>query len=96
MTIGQRLKKLRESNKLGQKEIASILGMSDSGYSCYESDIRIPTTKNIIKLAKFYGVSSDYILGLEQKCLNAKGISKRIEILEKQILEFKQYINSFK
>ena len=96
MTIGQRLRKLRESHNLGQKEVAGILGMSESGYSCYENDLRIPTTKNIIKLSEYYNVSTDYILGLEQKHLTVKELSKWVEDLEKQIIELKKYIDSFK
>lgn len=95
MTIGGRLRSLREKHNLGQKEIADILNISDSGYSCYENNLRIPTTKNLIKLAKYYNVSTDYILGIEQKCLNAKDISNRVNDLERQILEFKKYIDSF-
>lgn len=94
MTIGQRLTKLREEHKLGQKEVASILGMSDSGYSCYENDIRLPTTKNIIILAKYYDVTSDYILGIEHKYLSINDVSKRVGELERQISEFKSFIEN--
>lgn len=97
MTIGERLKKLRLDNNLGQKEIADLLDLSDSGYSCYENDIRIPTTKNLIKLAEYYNVSSDYILGINEKPYpSISDVSKRVDELEKQILEFKKYINSYK
>lgn len=96
MTIGKRLRKLRESCNLGQKEIADILGLSDSAYSCYENDIRIPPTKNIIKLAKYYNVTSDYILGLENRCLNISNIEEYISKFEKQMSDFKEYLRKFK
>lgn len=96
MTIGKRLRKLRESYNLGQKEIADILELSDSAYSCYENDIRIPPTKKIIKLAEFYNVTSDYILGLENKCLNINNVTEHVSKLEKQLSEFKEYIKKFK
>ena len=46
-----------------QTEVAKILGMSQTGYSKYETgENDIPTTI-LIKLARFYGTSIDYILG---------------------------------
>lgn len=96
LTTGGRLRQLREEKKLGQKEIASILGMSDSGYSCYENDIRIPTTQNLIKLAEFYNVTTDFILGIDGKYMNVNDVSKRVQALEKQISEFKSYIENYK
>ncbi|MBQ7035173.1 MAG: helix-turn-helix transcriptional regulator [Clostridia bacterium] len=59
----QRLRNLREDKDLSQKELAKILGMSQTGYSKYETgENDIPTTI-LIKLADFYGTSIDYILG---------------------------------
>ncbi len=59
----QRLRNLREDKDLSQKELAKILGMSQTGYSKYETgENDIPTTI-LIKLADFYGTSTDYLLG---------------------------------
>ena len=59
-----RLKDLREDKDLKQIEIAKILGISQRGYSHYETgDNNIPTTI-LIKLADFYNTSIDYILGI--------------------------------
>lgn len=96
MTIGKRLRKLRESCNLGQKEIADILGLSDSAYSCYENDIRIPPTKNIIKLAQYYEVTSDYLLGLDNKCLNINNVAEYVAKLENQLSDFREYLHKFK
>jgi len=60
----KRIRDLREDSDLTQKQIAEILGMSQTGYSKYETgENDIPTTV-LIKLAQFYGVSIDYILGV--------------------------------
>jgi transcriptional regulator with XRE-family HTH domain len=97
VTIGERLRNLRMENNKGQKEIADLLGLSDSGYSCYENDITIPVTKNVIKLAEYYNVTTDYILCLDKKpCLSIEDVSRRVQSLEKQITEFKNYIDNFK
>ena len=59
-----RLKEIRKEKNLLQKEIANKLGMSQNGYSQYETDIsNIPTTK-LKKLAIIFNVSIDYILNL--------------------------------
>lgn len=58
------LKNLREENKLTQKEIANILNCSQTAYSKYEQGIRELPLSALIKLSKYYKVSTDYILGL--------------------------------
>ena len=59
-----RIRDLREDRDMNQTQIAKMLGMSQTGYSKYETgENDIPTTI-LIKLAKFYGTSVDYILGL--------------------------------
>lgn len=59
-----RIRDLREDRDLKQREIAEILNCSQRVYSNYErGDLDIPT-EVLIKLAKFYGTSVDYILGL--------------------------------
>lgn len=59
-----RLKDLREDKDLLQKEVANILNMSQTGYSKYEVGTNDVPTVILIKLAKFYDTSTDYILGL--------------------------------
>ena len=60
----KRLKDLREDNDYKQKDIAEYLNIRQEYYSKYElGKIEIPAHK-IIKLAKLYKVSTDYILGL--------------------------------
>lgn len=60
----KRIRDLREDKDLSQKEIASILNMSQSGYSKYEVGTNDVPTKILIQLANFYNTSVDYILGL--------------------------------
>lgn len=60
----KRIRDLREDRDMNQTEISKMLGMSQTGYSKYETgENDIPTTI-LIKLAKFYDTSTDYILGL--------------------------------
>ena len=59
----QRIRDLREDMHLTQKQVAEMLGMSQTGYSKYETgENDIPTTI-LIQLARFYDTSIDYLLG---------------------------------
>lgn len=60
------IRELREDNDLKQSEIAEILGTTQQVYSRYEKGINKIPVRHIITLCKFYKVSADYILGLEQ------------------------------
>lgn len=62
-----RIRNLREDNDKTQKEISEYLFCDQSLYSKYERGVREVPVNIIIKLAKFYGVSTDYILGLTDK-----------------------------
>lgn len=59
----KRIRDLREDKDLNQTQIAKILNMSQTGYSKYETGENDIPTSVLIKLADFYNVSTDYILG---------------------------------
>lgn len=59
-----RLKDLREDKDMTQKEIASLLKITQQQYSLYENGIRLIPIDKLIFLAKYYNTSTDYILGL--------------------------------
>ena len=59
-----RLRDLREDMDLTQDQLVGILKMHKTTYTNYEQGKREPPFELIIKLAKFYNVSTDYIAGL--------------------------------
>lgn len=59
----RRIRDLREDRDLNQTQIAKILGMSQTGYSKYETGENDVPTAVLIKLSEFYNTSIDYILG---------------------------------
>lgn len=59
-----RLKDLREDNELTQLQVAQYLSMKQPQYSRYERGLRDVPTDVLIRLAKLYKTSTDYILGL--------------------------------
>ncbi len=63
----KRIKDLREDHDKTQQGIADILNMHRSVYRRYESGEREAPSWVIVKLAQYYGVSTDYLLGLTDK-----------------------------
>lgn len=63
MTNGERIKYLREKNRLTQKDIATRLGVEPAAISKYELDMREPNIEAIKKLSTIFNVSIDYLLG---------------------------------
>jgi transcriptional regulator with XRE-family HTH domain len=60
--IGERVSKLRKSKGMNQDEVINVLQIDRSTYSKIETGQIMAGTKYIIKLAEFFGVSTDYIL----------------------------------
>ena len=62
----EKLKQLRKEKKLTLKQIAEELNISVSAYSNYEQGIRLPNYDILLKIADFFDVSTDYLLGREE------------------------------
>lgn len=62
-----RLHDCREDKDLTQKEVAAYLEIDQRTYSTYETGKRKIPVDLLIKLAKLYGVSTDFLLGLEDR-----------------------------
>lgn len=58
----RRIRDLREDRDMNQTQVAKMLGMSQTGYSKYETGENDLPTAILIKLADFYNVSIDYLL----------------------------------
>lgn len=57
------LKQLRKSRKLSQKQFAQAIYISPSAVSQYETNHTMPSRENLERIAKFFDVSTDYLLG---------------------------------
>ena len=66
MAFYPRLRDLREDHELTQDQLVKILGMHKTTYTNYEQGKREIPFELVIKLAKFYNVSLDYIAGLRR------------------------------
>lgn len=59
----KRIRDLREDHDMNQTQVAKFLGMSQTGYSKYETGENDLPTVVLIKLARLYNTSIDYLLG---------------------------------
>ncbi|MCH5165278.1 MAG: helix-turn-helix transcriptional regulator [Clostridiales bacterium] len=64
-TFGERLRALRQSRNLGQIELAKQLDVGKSIISLWEQDKCEPTLSKLIAISAFFGVTIDYLAGLE-------------------------------
>ena len=65
--LSERLKELRLLHQKKQDELADILELSYSAYKRYEYGERDPTASTIIRMAQYFEVSADYLLGLRDE-----------------------------
>lgn len=65
--MDNRIKDLREDHDLTQSQIAEAIGITQRKYSYLETGTQQLTDEILVKLAKFYGVTVDYILKLTDK-----------------------------
>lgn len=65
--LGEKLKKLRIDRKLNQSHLAEMMGLATSAISSYESCSRRPSYEILIKYARIFHVSTDYLLGIERQ-----------------------------
>ncbi len=65
--IGNNIREQRILNKKTQSEVAKATGFSQQAQSTWENNTKIPTVDKCIKLADFYGISVDELIGHEVK-----------------------------
>lgn len=65
--LSERMLELRKASKLKQEDAARQSGLTAHSYRRYESGEREPTASTLWKLADFYGVSVDYLIGRSDK-----------------------------
>ena len=92
--LPERLKELRKKNRFSQKELSTLLGLSPSIVSGYETGERTPSTEALLKLTSLYHCSADFLLGISRKqestLLDVSGLTAE------QVHSFHVLINSIK
>lgn len=74
--LSQRIHELRTARGINQVKLGEILGVTKQSVSNWENDNIQPSIEILMKLAEYFGVSTDYLLGLEEKrTLDVTGLS---------------------
>lgn len=63
--FAEKLKELRNEKGLTQMQVAQATGLSHTAIVNWENALRVPNANAVVILAKFYGVTTDYLLGVE-------------------------------
>lgn len=83
-TQGERIKKLRKSKGVTQRELAARLGISEQAVSKWEKNLSNPSTKNLLQIAKIFGVSITYFYQSEEsqskKIVRGSGMASLCEL----------------
>ena len=86
----EQLQKLRKSKGLTQEDMSIQLGISLSTYQKYERDVISPPYEILIRIADFYGVTTDYLLGRdtgEPTPLDSLAAEFNMSALERKIVD---------
>ncbi len=88
-----RIRELREDRDLRQIDVANATGIDQKTLSNYETGKTNPDSYSIVKLAKFFEVTTDYLLGYSKLDLKSKeDIISRLDIMEKEIAAIKRVL----
>lgn len=93
--LGEQIKKLRLNKSLTQVELANKLGVAKQSVSNWENENIMPSIEMLIKIADYFGVTTDFLLGLSDKhTVNTEGLSElqiaHIQTLINDIVEIKK------
>lgn len=88
--FGEILRALRKGRGMTQSELGSRLGLSKAVLSKYELGLGYPSFDTLIRIAQYFGVTTDYLLGAsDSKTINVAGLTdNQIAILHHLIAEF--------
>lgn len=86
--LAEKIKTLRENQGITQSDLAKTLGLTRSAVNAWEMGLSVPSTQYVVELAKFFQVSTDFLLGMEEnaavsiKGLNEKQISAVLSVIQ--------------
>ena len=86
--LNQQIRKLRQARNMSQVELAKVLGVTKQSVSNWENDNIQPSVEMLIRIAGAFSVSTDYLLGLEEKeYIDVSGLSEEVVAHIRQIIE---------
>jgi transcriptional regulator with XRE-family HTH domain len=92
LNIGERITQLRKQLHLSQDELAKKVDVSRTIIGNYERNTNTPSIEILLKIAKVFNVSVDYLIGESELSSFDKELLKRIEDIEKLDADTKQHL----
>ena len=86
----QKLIEIREDFNLKQKDIASVLGITQQSYSLWENGSKIIPLKHLNNLCNYYNLSMDYVIGITRTSKSTKKYKFSNEIIGQRLKEFRK------
>lgn len=88
-----RIRELREDRDLRQIDVAAATGLDQKTLSNYETGKTLPDSLAIIKLAEFFGVTCDYLLGVtERNIADNDSVLSELDNIIKRVESIKRYL----
>ncbi len=89
-----RIKELREDRDLRQIDVAHATGIDQRSLSNYETGKTLPDSYAIIRLAEFFNVTCDYLLGVSERDLkDTTAVIDELEDVKKRLNEIQKFLN---
>lgn len=94
--FGDNLKRLRKERGLTQTELGAQIGLSKAVVSKYETGMGYPTFDVLIRIAQYFGVTTDYLLGVSgNRTVDVTGLTEsQINTIHQLIAEFRKGNNT--
>ena len=98
---GDRLAELREDKKLSQKQLAQYLEVTVPNISEYENNKTCPSLEKIIKIARYFDVSLDYLCGLTDDLISYKRENcvvlprEQTALMKQEIMHFIELVKNY-
>lgn len=87
MTLGERVKRLRQDRGWSQAQLGQKLSVHQKQVSGYERDVHVPSTELLIRLAGAFDVSLDYLVS------GSRGDSQRIEVADRELIRHMEAVD---
>lgn len=97
MQMKNRIRELREDKDLRQIDVANATGIDQKTLSNYETGKTNPDSHAIIRLAEFFGVTTDYLLGVSvSNIMSETDLNEKLGNIQNELDEIKKFLSSQK
>lgn len=87
MTLGERVRRLRQDRGWSQAQLGQRLGVHQEQVSGYERDVHVPSTELLVQLAEAFDVSLDYLVS------GSRDDSRRVEVSDRELIRHMEEVD---